>query len=69
MYVKITADNVTDEQIEALRAEAATYGDVAMVDLCDAALTEIDCYEVRSARIKCAIAIENARIRYEEENA
>lgn len=62
--VKITADNVTDAQIESLRREAANYGDADQADLCDLALTETTDYnrfEVRSARIKCARAIDNAR--------
>lgn len=62
--MKVTADNVTDAQIESLLGEAANYGDEAQVDLCNMALREpYDAesrYQVRSARIKCARVIDDA---------
>lgn len=37
-----TGDDITDEQIEALRSEAAAAGDTVMVALCTVALTPYD---------------------------
>ncbi|MCA9630058.1 MAG: hypothetical protein KC766_20445 [Myxococcales bacterium] len=46
---------ITDEQIEALRAEAAAAGDSAMVTICDSALAYHE-----SSRIECARVIADA---------
>jgi hypothetical protein len=47
---------VTDEQIEALRAEAGQHGDLAQVDLCDKALAGD-----AEARARCAAVIAYAQ--------
>lgn len=47
---------ITDDQIMALRAEAASSGDTAQVTLCDRALDGDD-----SARTQCQDAIDSAR--------
>ena len=64
-YIKITADNVTDEQIEVLLREAANFGDENLVDLCDMALRQPyddeSRFQVRSARIRCACLVEDSR--------
>lgn len=47
--------NITTEQIDALRTEAAAAGDPAMVAICDAALAgDFD------ARLKCEDAVSSA---------
>lgn len=53
---KLTAETITDDQITALRREAAITGDVAMVAICDRALRG----EGR-AREQCAAVIDDAR--------
>lgn len=69
----INADTVTNEQIEALRTEAAEHGDHAQLALCDIALGVIKLgasgrlpglsgtWTVERARAKCAEVIEYAR--------
>lgn len=56
-----TVDTITDEQIEALRSEAATAGDTRQVQICDAALGLEPDYsliiEHGRAREMCARAI------------
>lgn len=50
-----TADNVTNSQIRALRAEAAAAGDVEQVQICDRALKQD-----QDARAECARVIAEA---------
>jgi len=47
--------NITTEQIDALRTEAATAGDLAMVAICDLALEGDE-----GARLKCEDAVTSA---------
>lgn len=47
---------ITDEQIEALRTEAGEHGDLAQVELCDAALGGDE-----AARARCERAIRAAQ--------
>lgn len=51
---------ITDEQIEQLRTEAAQAGDMVQVALCDAALDDSD-PSSDAAREKCEEAIRRAR--------
>jgi hypothetical protein len=53
--------NITDEQIEQLRREAAMAGDASMAAACDRALDGDDV-----ARAECAEAIADARSRFED---
>ena len=55
------ADTITDEQIEALRNEAATHGDADMLSVCNQALANDGFATVRLARRVCAEAIADAQ--------
>ncbi len=52
--------SVTDEQIEALRVEAAAHGDYAQADLCTTALEGEDAKDRADARFECARVIAEA---------
>ena len=54
-----TIDNITDEQIEALRTEAASAGDDRQVQICDAALG----LEPDYSRGRACLLIEQGRAR------
>lgn len=56
--MRTTSENVTDEQIEALRREAAEAGDEDMLGFCDEALIGH-----RNARAECARVIAEAELR------
>lgn len=56
---KLTGDNITQDQIEQLRTEAAAAGDTEMVRICDAAYGRAS--GSPTARQKCADAINAAR--------
>lgn len=53
----MTTATITDTQIRNLRAEAAAAGDLAQVNLCDAALGLAEAWMVDEAREQCAMAI------------
>ncbi len=55
-----TIDNITDEQIETLRSEAATAGDLVQVDACTDALSG----DV-GARQTCVAAIREAEAQHD----
>lgn len=67
----LTIDNITDDQIQALRAEAGEHGDLAMVEICDIALSPPGMYPYKAnggghcnplhARGRCAKAIADAQ--------
>lgn len=67
---KITADTITDEQIEELQASAGEAGDLEQVDLCRLALgmTPTIAWNLTpyGARIRCAKVIDNARAQEDE---
>jgi hypothetical protein len=51
-----TVDTLTDDTIEALRAEAVSFHDVKMVDICDMALLwGMECYADAAAVAKLEI--------------
>ena len=52
--------DITDEQIEALRAEAGEAGDPVMIEICDNALAGDD-----FARAACAEVIADAQAMYD----
>lgn len=62
---KLTADTITDDQIEQLRAEAVIADDDKQVDLCRLALgiTTVRAWNLTpyGARMQCAAAITAAR--------
>lgn len=62
---KLTAETITDAQIEALRDEAAQHGDQPMVDTCEIALhgndPEVTLVSMADAKALCAQAINAAR--------
>lgn len=68
--------NLTDAQISALRSEAASVGDLVMVDLCDVALSGVDSdgsgttlglpCTVAHARAEIATSISNAEAMNDE---
>jgi hypothetical protein len=63
-YVLTPADTITDEQIQALRFEAADHGDDLMAEICTKALTGRSTIALNltqyGCRIRCAHAIVNA---------
>lgn len=57
-----TPETITDEQIEALRAEAGAAGDLAQVAICDRAIDGD-----MQARAECARVIADAQAQQEED--
>ena len=58
----LTAETITDDQIQQLSDEAAQAGDGAQVDICERALGGDD-----EARASCAEAINDARAMLDDE--
>lgn len=72
MSTPLTADTITDKQIEALRTEAAEHGDWAQVAVCDVALSRGTQTMVNgvvwvrhTARSECARVINDAAARHD----
>lgn len=55
-----TIDNITSEQIEALRAEALEHGDEQMAAICDRALENSDREDEHAATLECVRVIRDA---------
>jgi hypothetical protein len=65
-----TIDNITDEQILQLRAEAVTVGDFEMVRICDLAMEPPITHEIAgrlSSRAECARVISEAEAQQDEQ--
>lgn len=66
---QLTADTITDAQIEALKDEAGAAGDAKLADYCRIALnmTPLAAWTITpyGARIECAAAIADARAQAE----
>lgn len=64
MWTDVTADTITDEQIQELRSEAAWFGDSLQVAYCQLALNQTPRIALNTtvygAKIQCARAINEA---------